>query len=469
MKTAHIIRLLILAALALSSGRLSAAEKMNVIAILTDDQGPWSMGCYGGPDAVTPNLDRLAGEGALFTRAFVATPVCSPSRATFFTGRYGSQLGIKDWINPEQAMAGTGLPVDSVTWPAVLKAAGWRTALLGKWHLGLRPEHHPTRFGFDHFYGFLGHGTAAMKPVFDFPEGPRTLEGCAADLITDEAIALIGARREEPFALVMSFREPHAPYGPMPAIDQAVFAGKTLHLPDLPGLDRQKIERDTRAYLAAAHAIDRNIGRLLAELEKLGLSEKTIIVFTSDNGYQIGPHLVQGKGNAPWIAGGVAGPRRPNMWDLSLQVPLIIRWPGVTKPGTVVSQLVSNTDTFATLLSMAGVPMPRGAAHEGTDLTPWLRGENRPGRKHVFAQYDLVNRSSQSLRSVRSERWKYVRTFNADLLDELYDLENDPGETRNLIPANLPDSLSPELKVVRDELASVLATWMRSVDDPLTR
>ncbi len=459
----------VLGCVALFASTAIGQAKHNLIAIVTDDQATWTLGCYDGPNAVTPHLDQLAASGARFTNAFVATPVCSPSRATHLTGRHGTQLGIVDWISDEEAAAGLGLPQGTVTWPALLQKSGWKTALIGKWHLGEKPQFHPTKHGYDHFFGLLGPGTAAMAPVFDFPEGKRKLTGCTADLITDDALKFIAENQSRPFAISLHFREPHEPYGPMPKEDQAAVAAKTLVLPDLPGLDRSKVERDTRAYLAAVHAIDRNVGRLVDALKQQGLWENTILVFTSDHGYHIGQHLVEGKGNAHWIAGGVRGPRRPNLWDLSLRVPLLVRWPGVTKPGMAISQMVSNVDTFSTVLAMLGVPAPQNPKTEGVDFTPLLRGDTKPARDIMFSQYDLHNTASARLRAARTERWKYVRRFDAARLDELYDLRNDPDETRNLILANSATPLKPELEAARRELDRRLQEWMRSIDDPLLR
>lgn len=447
---------------------LAAQSRPNLIAIVTDDQATWTLGCYNGPNAVSPNLDALAAAGARFTQAFVATPVCSPSRATYLTGRHGTQLGISDWISDEEAAAGLGLPRTAITWPEVLQKAGWKTALIGKWHLGENPEFHPTKRGYDHFFGLLGPGTAAMAPVFDFPDGKKKLSGCTADLVTDDAIKFIAENRRRPFAISLHFREPHEPYGPMPKVDQDAVAGKALTLPNLPGLDLKRVERDTRSYLAAVHAIDRNLGKLIEALKEQGLWENTILLFTSDHGYHIGQHLVEGKGNAHWIAGGVRGPRRPNLWDLSLRVPLIIRWPGVTKPGMAIPQMVSNVDTFSTVLAMLGVSAPQNAKQEGLDFTPLLRGEAKPARDILFSQYDLHNTASARLRAARTDRWKYVRRFDAARQDELYDLAADPDETRNLIPAN-PTLLKQELEAVRQDLDRRLREWMRSIDDPLLR
>ena len=157
--------LLLLSLILASTVPAGAAKKMNLISIVTDDQAAWSLGCYGNKESITPNMDRLAKEGARFANAFTVTPVCSPSRATFMTGKYGTQLGITDYLAPneEARRAGTDRRT-AVTWPKVLQSDGYTTAHIGKWHLGQLPDAHPTKQGYDHFYGFLGGGTTPMDP-----------------------------------------------------------------------------------------------------------------------------------------------------------------------------------------------------------------------------------------------------------------------------------------------------------------
>jgi choline-sulfatase len=145
--------------------------KPNILMIVTDDQARWSIGAYGNREARTPNLDRLAREGAKFTQAFAATPVCSPSRASMLAGLYGTQAGVTDWISPEEAHAGVGLPESVTTWPEVLQSHGYRTALIGKWHLGEQPRFHPSKHGFDHFFGFLHGEHEPWNPTVEI-DGP---------------------------------------------------------------------------------------------------------------------------------------------------------------------------------------------------------------------------------------------------------------------------------------------------------
>src|SRR5262245_36082515 len=191
-------------------------KRLNIISIVTDDQGRWAVGAYGNREVKTPHMDRLAREGAKFLNAFVATPVCSPSRATFLTGRYGTQVGITDWIAPVEAERGVGLPEDALTWAEVLRRHGYVTALIGKWHLGALAPFHPTRRGFDHFFGFLGGGNTPMDPILEEKGRPKKFKGPLPDILVGHAVELIQAHRDRPFALLLHFRAPHLPYGPVP-------------------------------------------------------------------------------------------------------------------------------------------------------------------------------------------------------------------------------------------------------------
>jgi uncharacterized sulfatase len=437
-------------------------ERWNIISIVTDDQARWGMGAYGNKEIRTPNMDRLAREGAKFLNAFVPTPVCSPSRASFMTGLYGTQVGITDWIAPEESNAGLGLPASAITWPEVLQKAGYQTALIGKWHLGGKPEFHPTKRGFHHFYGFVGGGNSPMNPTLEVDGKQQKLTGPLPDLMTDDAMRFIEANRSKPFALCLHFREPHAPYGPVPEVDSAPFKDMDITIPKFPGLDAGHVKRLTREYYGSIHAIDRNLGRLLAKLDELKLTERTIVLFTSDHGYMIGQHGIWHKGNGHWIVGGAVGPKRPNMFEESIRVPLLVRWPGVVKPGTEISEMVSNIDTFTSVLGMLKVPVPAGAKPQGMDFTPLLRGEKVKWRDTIFGQYDLHNSGLAYMRMVRTAQWKLIRFHHALGMDEMYHLQDDPGETRNL-------ARDPKHAKVRDELQVQLTGWMKSIGDPLAR
>lgn len=450
----------------LAANAVAGERKANLIFVVTDDQAQWAVGAYGNREVKTPNMDRLAREGVLFRNAMCATPVCSPSRAAFLTGRYGTQVGITDWIAPKEAQAGVGLPGDVVTWMQVLQRAGYATGLVGKWHLGEQANQHPTRRGFDFFMGFLGGGNTPMDPTLEVDGKTKKFTGPLPDHLTDAALGFVGKNRERPFALMLNFREPHAPYAPVPAEDSAPFKALDVTIPDFPGLDVRQVKKLTTEYYASIHAVDRNLGRLLETLERLGLLENTIVLFTSDHGYMIGHHGLWHKGNGQWIAGPNRGIQRGNMYDLALRVPLLVRGPGVAKRGMQLDQLVCNIDTFATVLGLLKVPAPADYRQEGKDFSPLLRGEKIAWRDAHFSQFDIHNglgkASPSSMRSVRTAKYHLVRQYNKNHPDELFDLAADPGEMKNLYD-------EPAHREVRDGLQARLDAWMRSIDDPVTK
>lgn len=438
------------------------AQPYNLVSIVTDDQARWGVGAYGNPEVRTPHLDRLAREGALFSNAIVSTPVCSPSRASFLTGLYALRLGIRDWIAPVEAEGGLGLPSWAVTWPQVLQRQGYRTGLFGKWHLGTHPSFHPLRRGFDHFFGFLEGGNRPMDPVLEVEGQTRRLKGPLPDLLVDDALRFIEADLTRPFAVLLHFRAPHRPFAPVPEVDSAPFRDLDPTIPGEAGIEVAQIKEWMREYYASIHSVDRNVGRLLKRLEELELDRRTIVLFTSDHGYNIGHHTVHSKGNAFWVAGGVTGPKRPNMWENSLLVPLLVRWPGVVAPGTVISEPVSNIDIFPSVLGMLGLPVPEDLTLDGLDFSPLLRGEAVPWREVLFGEYDLHNNGLAFMRMIRTSQWKLVRHYYANFLDELYQLREDPGEKRNLYG-------DPAYREVQEDLLRQLRKWQERVGDPLLK
>jgi len=442
-------------------------KKWNLLCIVTDDQGHWSLGTYGNKESKTPNMDRIGREGAVFKNAFTATPVCSPSRATFLTGKYGSQVKITDWINPKEGKESVGLEANAVTWMRVLQAFGYRTGLIGKWHLGEVAHNHPTKCGFDFFLGFLGGGNKPIDPTLEIDGQVKNLKGSLPDILTDAAIDFITKNKDRPFALMLNTREPHLPYGPVPPEDSAPFKNLDPTIPNFPGLDGKQVKKWTSDYYGSIHSVDRNIGRLLAALEKLGLLENTIILFTSDHGYMIGHHGLHTKGNATWVVGPNRGVQRGNMYDLALRVPLFIRWPGVVRPGTTFDELVCNVDMFATALGMLKVPPPAAYQQEGKDYSPLLRGQKIPWRDAHFSQFDIHNglgkkATPSAMRSVRTHQWHLIRQYNKNHPDELFDLARDPDELTNLYDV-------PAHRAIRDQLQARLDARMREIDDPIMK
>lgn len=439
------------------------SSKTNLVAIVTDDQGRWAMGAYGNREVKTPNMDRIGREGATFTNAFVNTPVCSPSRATYFSGRYPTELGITDWIAPNQAAEGLGL--DAPTWPQVLQKHGYKTGLVGKWHLGDRPKFHPTKLGFHHFMGFLGGGNRPIDPTLEVDGKEQKLKGPLPDILTDDAIRFVESNRDQPFALCLHYRAPHTPYLPVPPEDSKPFDDLDPQIPHVRGLVEKQIKQQHRAYYSSIHSVDRNIGRLLDRLDELKLTENTLVIFTSDHGYNLGRHGVSTKGNGHWMAGGVNGPKRPNMWDTSVRVPLVVRWPGVIEPGGTIDDHVAAVDMYRSVLGALKVPIPENVPVHGVDWSPLLRGEKLPPRGPVFGQYDLHNSGLAYLRMIRTPQYKYIKHFRADFMDELYDLEADPGETRNLLGRRSRSAHAETAK----KLGKQLNAWQQSINDPILK
>jgi arylsulfatase A-like enzyme len=462
-------------------GRMGSEGKQkrlpNLLFVLTDDQAQWAVGAYGNPDIHTPNMDRLAREGMKFTLAMTC-PVCSPSRGMILSGLYPHQIGLDDYIGDEDEGIDPKVPLLS----EVLKQAGYVTALFGKWHLGhKRPEHHPNRRGFDVFIGSRGGGFANKDPKLEVNGEVRQFSGFAIDVLTEHALQFMRQNRDRPFALFFHTREPHMPYLPVPEEAMKPYEGKRLKVPKVEGVPEERIQQEYRAYYSAITAVDIALGRLLDELETLGIADDTIVVFMGDNGYMIGQHGLETKGNAWRIVpqgGTVIGTkilgepklRRPNMFDLSILVPLIIRWRGVVPPNSVCDELVVSTDlmpTFVDILKQFGRArlLPSQLHFEGQSLLPLLRGEKVAWRDAAFLLYDMHHGTVAHMRMVRTKRWKLVlhlREGEAPAepnFGELYDLQNDPEEERNLYG-------DPSVKSVQDELTEMLRDWQKRVGDP---
>ena len=287
-------------------------------------------------------------------------------------------------------------------------------------------------------------------------------------------LEFIREHRGGPFAVSLHFRAPHAAWLPVRPEDWEPFKDLDPEIPnpDLPGLDVALVKKRTREYLAAVKSIDRNVGRVLGLLDQLDLADKTVVVFTSDHGYNLGDHVVWYKGNAHWVLKPlppkrwkpIPPRRRPNLWDTSLRVPAAIRWPGVIKPGTKIQETISNLDWFPTLLAMADVPLPEGITIRGHDFTPLLKGENIAWNDDLYIEYSMHHGAKTHMRAWRTPRWKYMRDFAHVGREELYDLKNDPGETTNLAFSKE----APHVKIKAD-LARRILKQMTVLKDPVLR
>ncbi|MFM1801187.1 MAG: hypothetical protein RJA81_539 [Planctomycetota bacterium] len=434
-------------------------DRPNILFIYTDDQATWTLGCYGRSDTKTPNLDRLASQGVRFENAFTTTPVCSPSRAGLIASLYSTQVKIRDWLNP-RVEPHDGLVPSTLTWPELLKANGYKTLLTGKWHLGLDDPFHPTRSGFDEFFGFRGGGNTPLNPTLEDRGVTSKHPGNLANMITDRTMEFIRQNQNHTWLAAIHFREPHSPYAPTAPEDAAAVADIDIKLPPFEGLPVDRVRKLRREYLSAVHAVDRNVGRLLALLEELKLNQNTLVVFTSDHGYMIGEHGLHHKGNASWIAEGHKGPR-PNMFDNSIRVPLIVRQPGRIPAGKTVSETVTQLDLYPSMISWTGLNPPVNLKLEGRNATALFRAEKpNDWDNTMFGQYDMKHYKEAHMRMLRTPEWKLIRHLEPDVPDELYDLANDPEETKNLVT-------DQEFTATFKKLNSQLVGRMQAINDPL--
>ncbi|OHB79044.1 MAG: hypothetical protein A2V98_01925 [Planctomycetes bacterium RBG_16_64_12] len=459
-----------LLALSAVSTALRAADRPNVLFILTDDQAAWAVGVSGNSEAKTPNMDRLFRDGAYLVNCFTTTPVCSPSRASLMTSRYGTELGITEWIHP-QVEPELGLDPAIVTWPEVLAEAGYTNGLVGKWHLGLPDRFHPTRTGFHSFMGFRGGGIGLTDPELEIDGQTKRFEGFTVNILTDHALEFIRANKDGPFLLSVHYRSPHAPWLPLPDEDWEQYKDldPAIPNPDYPKLDIPRVKRMMREYLGSVASVDRNLGRILGLLDELDLARNTIVIYSSDHGYNMGHLGIWHKGNGHWVltepppaTKNVPRGQRPNMYDRSIRSPTAVRWPGRIKPGTVIAETISFLDWYPTLLAMTGVKLPEGVLIRGGNFLPLLEGDKIDGWENDFyAEYSTHHQSHTHMRMYRTPQWKLVRDFLNPERDELYNLEVDPAETTNLIA-----DPAPEVREVIRSLHAKIVAKMREVNDP---
>ncbi|SIN88640.1 sulfatase-like hydrolase/transferase [Agromyces cerinus] len=411
----------------------STTRRPNLVVIMSDDQGPWALGCAGNDEIRTPVLDGLAARGTRLSRFFCASPVCSPARASLLTGQPPSTHGVHDYLDgPHAGAASVDYLAGMPTFTDSLADAGYRLGLSGKWHLGRSDV---PRTGFVHWFALHGGGSPYGQALMYREAMPEAVEGYLTDVIADDATAFIDAEhdRDEPFFLAVNFTAPHKPFaGQHPSEFTDVYRDCAFEScpqgephPWQPMVDGAPIggEADTRealiGYFAAVTAMDAAIGRIVAAIDRHDLGEETIVVFTSDNGFNCGHHGIWGKGN---------GTFPQNMYDESVMVPFIVSGPGVTGTGTVAEQLTSAYDLPATLLELVGLDPAPFELGPGRSFAALLRGYDREERDVV------VHNEYGPVRMIRSTDRKYVHRHPFGP-HEFYDLSADPGERENLVDA----------------------------------
>ncbi|MCX6894996.1 MAG: sulfatase [Verrucomicrobia bacterium] len=412
---------------ALSAVAESAERRPNFLFVYTDDQR-WDavgvvqreMGERGRyPWFQTPNMDRIAAEGVRFRNAFVTLSLCAPSRAAFLTGRYNHLNGVANNSTP--------FPQDSVTHASLLRAAGYKTAYVGKWHMGAQSGQRP---GFDYSASFVGQGRYWDCP-FEINGKAQPTKGWVDDVATDYAIEFMKQHRAEPFSLTVGFKSCHSP---CETPERAKTRFPNAEVRAVPNLNARAIYRTdgkispTDAapnkikvnpdYFRCVSADDDNLGRLLQTLDELGLAEDTVVIFTSDNGYYHGEHNLADK---------------RSVYDESLRIPLLVRYPKRFAKGKVLDEMALNIDLAPTLLDLAGVAAPREM--QGRSWLPLLTGQSKDWRQSFLAEYFLENRfaTTPTIVAVRTADAKLVKYPGHEEWTELFDLAADPYETKNLI------------------------------------
>ncbi len=460
-------RWFILLLLALSSLRVGAATKPNIVFFLADDLGQRDLGCYGSTFYETPNLDRLAKDGAKFTDAYAACPVCSPTRASLLTGQWPQRTGVTDYIGapatPAQWKRNTkSLPAPyadrlALTAPTLAKAmktAGYATFFAGKWHLG--PEGWwPENQGFDINMGGVDKGGPyGGKKYFSPYDNPRLTDGPDGEHLPDrlatETAKFIEANKDRPFFAYYSFYDVHTPLMARGDLRKKYEAKRArLGLTEKWGREEPRdvrLVQEHVVYAAMVEAMDLAVGKVLTKLDELGLRDKTIVVFTSDNG---GLSTSEGwptsnfplRGGKGWV------------YEGGIREPLLVRWPGVVKAGSIVNTPVSSPDFFPTLLEVAGAKPSPGQTLDGTSLVPVLKGGTLPERALFWHYPHYGNQGGAPAAAVRRGDWKLIE-WQEDGRAELFNLAMDLGEQNNLA-AKEPQRVA--------QLRAELATWQKQV------
>ncbi|MCC3860307.1 sulfatase [Pseudemcibacter aquimaris] len=436
---------------------------MNVIVIVPDDHSRRAMGAYGDKLVLTPNFDQLAEDGILFTNAYAAAPVCSPSRAALLSGQYPSQVGVHDFLMLNEKYKDRGLNTSALIYPQVLKQNGYVTGMIGKWHLGTAPERHPLKRGFDYFVGYE-QDLAPYNPILDVNGVTQEIKGHTSDIFVKYAKEFLNDNKDNQFSLNISFREPQRPWDQVPKQDLDAVSHIDPIVPERDGVDTEWLKKMTRNNYAAIHALDRAVGEVVAEVERLGIADKTIIFYVGDHGMLIGHHGYFGRGAVGVIAGDevVGSENIANLYDEAIKIPMIIKWPGVVKENIVINTSVSNTDVYPTILSMLDINLSGINNLVGQDLTSFIKSENDDDRA-VFAEYNMENFGNAKLRMVRLGDYKLIKRFGlnakSELVDELYNLATDPDEEQNLIA----DGSSAQ---IIKRLEDLLYQHMKEINDP---
>jgi arylsulfatase A-like enzyme len=445
--------------LALAIPALSVA-KPNIIFIMADDLGYTDVGCFGSKYYETPNIDRLAAQGMRFTN-YHHHQNCTPTRAALMSGQYSVRTGVYtvggtdrfDWskrpLRPVDNV--TNLPLDRVILPQALKSAGYATGMFGKWHIGNEGAYHPGKRGFDEAIVSQGaHFDFATNPKVEYPKGQYL-----ADFLTDRAVDFIKRRKDAPFFLYLPHFGVHSPHHAKPEL-----IAKFKHKPAVGG-------HHSPVYAAMIASVDESVGRVMALLDELKIADNTVVIFASDNG-GVGGYVREGikKGNPDITDNAPLRSGKGSLYEGGTRVPLIVRWPGHTKPGSASDVPGIHVDMYPTLVALADGKMPAGQVFDGESLAPLIRDPSARLRREAIYQHfpGYLGAGADSWRTtpvslIHSGDWKLME-YLEDGRIELYNLRDDIGETKNLATAQPERAKSLHAKLV---------AWRESVKAPMPK
>ena len=442
------IRFLLLSVLSLLviSCKSSLENAPNIIIIISDDQGYADVGFHGSKEIFTPNIDRIASNGVVFSQGYVSYAVCSPSRAGLITGKYQNRFGYTRNILLAPKDSLMGLPLSEQTLPDVLNNVDYKTKAIGKWHLGAHESLVPERRGFDEFFGFLIGGHRYFPEdltLNDLSEARRQMDGYITRIydngkridtkkylteeLSDNAVKFIEDNSSDPFFLYLSYNAPHTPL-------QATAM-------DLERNNHIEVEK-RRTYAAMVSSMDDGIGLILDKLEEKKITDNTIVIFFSDNG---GVEWYNFSDNG--ILRGIKG----DFYEGGIRVPFTMQWPSKIKPGTIYDKPIIALDVFATVASAASAEKYIRNDIDGVDILPYITGE-KSGWPHKYVYWQNPDKD---IDVVRDERYKYLRIKEEEYI---FDLKNDISEEINIIDSS---------KSIYDRLKSQFKEWEKEMIDPV--
>ncbi|AEE52800.1 sulfatase-like hydrolase/transferase [Haliscomenobacter hydrossis] len=414
------------------------AQHPNIIYIMTDDLGYGDLSGYGRKDFLTPNIDKLAAQGIKFVNAYSAAPLCTPTRTAFMTGRYPARtpVGLMEPLTPSKRDSTVGLTAAFPSVATLMRASGYETALIGKWHLGFLPQNSPVKNGFDYFFGihsgaadYISHKTGpAGRRIHDLYENDQAVypEGYLTDLFTQKAVTFLKQKHNKPFFLTLTYNAAHWPWqGPndKPYVDSV----------DL------RIGGSAAVYAAMMNRLDEGIGEIIKTLDEEQLSNQTIVIFTNDNGgekYSDNGGLAKAKGA---------------LWEGGIRVPAIVKWPGKITAGSSTQQVAITMDWTKTILSAGGAKMDKNFPLDGIDLLPILTGDKKIIPRTIY--WRTFQRLKQ--KAIRMGDWKYLQDEKGEYL---FNLIADQEEKNDL---------KAKEEIIFKRLKKKYADWEKTVLQPM--